>query len=141
MKTGRRRCYSLTICNTSGAEMSNNNEKLLVPSTVLNSNSKSKQKSQSDFLIDHSSNSATTSDADQEMEESSAETSIGSSGVRSSTPSDYGMYRCYFSSHHLNLFCKTIKYLQFFTKRTHPEVIFQINSFFFKLKNFCCFIV
>ena len=94
MKTGRRRCYSLTICNTSGAEMSNNNEKLLVPSTVLNSNSKSKQKSQSDFLIDHSSNSATTSDADQEMEESSAENSIGSSGVRSSTPSDYGMYGC-----------------------------------------------
>ena len=89
MKTGRRRCYSLT-----GVEMSNNNEKLLVPSTVLNSNSKSKQKSQSDFLIDHSSNSATTSDADQEMEESSAETSIGSSGVRSSTPSDYGMYGC-----------------------------------------------
>ena len=74
--------------------MSNNNEKLLVPSTVLNSNSKSKQKSQSDFLIDHSSNSATTSDADQEMEESSAETSIGSSGIRSSTPSDYGMYGC-----------------------------------------------
>ena len=94
MKTGRRRCYSLTIWNTSGAEMSNNNEKLLVPSTVLNSNSKSKQKSQSDFLIDHSSNSATTSDADQEMEESSAETSIGSSGIRSSTPSDYGMYGC-----------------------------------------------
>ena len=94
MKTGRRRCYSLTICNTSGAEMSNNNEKLLVPSTVLTSNSKSKQKSQSDFLIDHSSNSATTSDADQEMEESSAETSIGSSGIRSSTPSDYGMYGC-----------------------------------------------
>ena len=74
--------------------MSNNNEKLLVPSIVLNSNSKSKQKSQSDFLIDHSSNSATTSDADQEMEESSAETSIGSSGIRSSTPSDYGMYGC-----------------------------------------------
>ena len=94
MKTGRRRCYSLTICNTSSAEMSNNNEKLLVPSTVLNSNSKSNQKSQSDFLIDHSSNSATTSDADQEMEESSAETSIGSSGIRSSTPSDYGMYGC-----------------------------------------------
>ena len=94
MKTGRRRCYSLTICNTSSAEMSNNNEKLLVPSTVLTSNSKSKQKSLSDFLIDHSSNSATTSDADQEMEESSAETSIGSSGIRSSTPSDYGMYGC-----------------------------------------------
>ena len=74
--------------------MSNNNEKLLVPSTVLNSNNKSKQKSQSDFLIDHSSNSVTTSDADQEMEESSAETSIGSSGIRSSTPSDYGMYGC-----------------------------------------------
>ena len=94
MKTGRRRCYSLTICNTSSAsEMSN--EKLLVP-PALNNSAKSKQKSQSsdggngsDFLMD---NSATTSDADPELEESSAETSIGSSGIRSSTPSDYGNY-------------------------------------------------
>ena len=71
------------------------NEKLLVP-PALNNSAKSKQKSQSsdggngsDFLMD---NSATTSDADPELEESSAETSIGSSGIRSSTPSDYGNY-------------------------------------------------
>ena len=79
------------------------NEKLLVP-PALNNSAKSKQKSQSsdgggsDFLMD---NSATTSDADPELEESSAETSIGSSGIRSSTPSDYGNYVFFY----LNIIC------------------------------------
>ena len=89
MKTGRRRCYSLTICKT--AVMSNNNEKLLVPPTPNSSKRKSQNSDGgigSDSLTDN--NNSGTSDADPELEESSAETSIGSSGIRSSTPSDYG---------------------------------------------------
>ena len=89
MKTGRRRCYSLTICKT--AVMSNNNEKLLVPPTPnsLKRKSQSSDGGGSDSLTDNN-NSGTSDAGDPELEESSAETSIGSSGIRSSTPSDYG---------------------------------------------------